>query len=100
MGLVYASDVKHDGEMARKRGDAFKTSDAKELFDMKPEDLVAEGVVVMDTALPENNDESRSSSFYELQAQMLRESKEALEDSSPATAARKVVEQQGKTKSA
>ena len=80
MPLVYASDVVHDGEYVKKRGDAFAGGDAKSLFDLdddSADQLVSEGVVVMDTALPENADEPRSLSYYELQAAMLRKNEAA-----------------------
>lgn len=97
MALVYASDVKHDGEFVKKRGDKFVTADAEKYFDVEPEQLLEDGIVVQEAALPENADDVRSTSFYELQAQMLRESEEALKDSSPGAQAQKVVEHQGKT---
>jgi hypothetical protein len=85
MPLVYASDVLHGDEdgnrtYVKKRGDRFNKADAKDLFNLDdPKSLIDDGVVVMDTALPENADDGRSASYYELEAEMLRNS----EDSEP-----------------
>jgi hypothetical protein len=63
MPLVYASDVLHGDEdgnrtYVKKRGDRFNKADAKDLFNLDdPKSLIDDGVVVMDTALPENADE-------------------------------------------
>lgn len=82
MGLVYASDIKHDGEFVKKRGEKFVGSDAKKFFDLDDAtSLVDDGVIVMDSALPENDDSPRATSYYELEAEMLRNNDE--NDESP-----------------
>lgn len=79
MALVYASDVKHDGEYVRKRGDKFAAKDAKDLFELDdPSSLVDEGILVHDSLLPENDaEQGMSLSYNELEAAMLRKNEEA-----------------------
>lgn len=74
MALVYAADVMGDDrKMVKKRGDAYSKSDAKDMFGLEDgASLLEDGVIVLDSALPENSDEHRSLSYYELEAQQVR----------------------------
>jgi hypothetical protein len=75
--LVYAADVKHDGEFVKKRGDKFTGKDAKDLFDLDGDEtsLVDDGILCMDAELGEDRD-PMSTSYYELQAEMARKYEE------------------------
>jgi hypothetical protein len=80
MALVYATDLQHDGEYVKKRGDKFSAKDAKEYFDLDDDgatQLIDDGVVVQENELPENEDDPMSGSYYEMQAAMLAKYEEA-----------------------
>ena len=70
MALVYAADVMGDNRAyVKKRGDAFNKADAEKLFGVDdPQQLLDDGVICVDSALPENADEHRSLSYYEMEA--------------------------------
>jgi hypothetical protein len=77
MAIVYAADLYHDGGYVKKRGDSFTKADADKYFDgVDPKQLLEDGVICMDSSLPENVDDHRSPSLNELEAQMARENAE------------------------
>lgn len=75
MPLVYASDViGDDRKVVKKRGDEYTKSDAKSIFNEDDgKSLIEDGVIVLDSTLPENNEGTALTSLNAMEALNARE---------------------------